>query len=97
MNCKTAERRMIMWEQSVEVLNPVEALKKAQENPAKDTNVLTNADRIRAMSDEELAKWLNECGCVCETCSDSANCVDPYNRQKCINGVLNWGKQPAEE
>jgi len=59
--------------------------------------IKTNADRIRAMSDEELAKWLNQCGCVCETCSDSANCVDPYNRQKCINGVLNWLKQPAEE
>ena len=27
---------------------------------AKDTNVLTNADRIRAMSDEELANFLDE-------------------------------------
>ena len=26
---------------------------------AQDTNVLTNADRIRAMSDEELADWIS--------------------------------------
>ena len=28
--------------------------------PAKDTNVLTNADRIRSMSDEELAESLED-------------------------------------
>ena len=41
----------------------------------------TNADRIRAMSDEELAKWLEyEGGGVCaEVC-----------------GWMNWLQQPAE-
>lgn len=56
----------------------------------------TNADRIRAMTDEELAHWLNSCGCICETCSHSANCVDPYNLSRCVGGVLEWLKQPAE-
>lgn len=43
---------------------------------------LTNADRIRAMSDEELAKWLEyEGGGACaEVC-----------------GWLNWLQSPAEE
>ena len=42
----------------------------------------TNADRIRAMSDEELARWLEyEGGGACaEMC-----------------GWLNWLQQPAEE
>ena len=43
---------------------------------------MTNADRIRAMSDEELAKWLEyEGGGACaEVC-----------------GWLNWLQKPAEE
>ena len=43
---------------------------------------MTNADRIRAMSDEELAKWLEyEGGGACaEVC-----------------GWLEWLQQPAEE
>ena len=43
---------------------------------------MTNADRIRAMSDEELAKWLEyEGGGACaEVC-----------------GWLNWLQSPAEE
>lgn len=43
---------------------------------------MTNADRIRAMTDEEMAKWLEyEGGGACaEVC-----------------GWLNWLQQPAEE
>ena len=43
---------------------------------------MTNADRIRAMSDEELARWLEyEGGGACaEMC-----------------GWMNWLQQPAEE
>lgn len=61
-----------------------------------DKKPQTNADRIRAMSDEELAKWLNSSGCICESCSHSAECVDPYNLSRCVCGVLEWLKQPAE-
>ena len=56
----------------------------------------TNADRIRSRTDEELAKWLNSSGCICESCSHSAECVDPYNLSRCVCGVLEWLKQPAE-
>ena len=57
----------------------------------------TNADRIRAMSDEELAVWL--CGLFsvltcythcpgCDLCNDSA---------EESNGLKKWLQQPAEE
>ena len=50
--------------------------------PDRNPDIITNADRIRAMSDEELAKWLEyEGGGACaEVC-----------------GWLNWLQSPAEE
>ena len=45
--------------------------------------VLTNADRIRAMSDEELAEWLNYYA------------HDGYINPPC--GWFEWLKQPEEE
>ena len=59
---------------------------------------LTNADRIRAMSDEELMRFLfNEVSnnTICSFCV-------PTMRTKCKcdghckNGILEWLKQPAE-
>lgn len=77
-----AERRMNMWERSVEILNPVEALKKV----GKDAKVLTNGDRIRDMSDEELADVV-----VCPHISNWELCIDD-----CKKCRLDWLKQPAE-
>lgn len=51
---------------------------------------MTNADRIRAMSDEELAKFLDDCnshGCVCP----ARDC-----RATCHECIVDWLKQPAE-
>lgn len=52
---------------------------------------MTNADRIRAMSDEELAKVPAKFGYSCvfpqKACSESDTC------EKCL---LDWLKQPAE-
>ena len=66
----------------------------------KDTNVLTKADRIRAMSDEELAILLADeiphgdcygCELECETFEgDKFNCP-------CRNAFYRWLKQPAED
>lgn len=47
-----------------------------------DTDPKTNADRIRAMSDEELAKWLEYEG--------GGACAE-------VLGWLEWLRQPAEE
>jgi hypothetical protein len=57
---------------------------------AKDTDVLTNADRIRAMSDEELAEFLRWDVCV-KIKGDNRMCSG-----WCDECVLEWLKQPAE-
>lgn len=52
----------------------------------------TNADRIRSMSDDELAKMLWEMGRKYR-----AVCADPvvdYNEHR--DGLIAWLKQPAE-
>lgn len=49
----------------------------------------TNADRIRAMTDEELAKWIN----------DSPMCLFPEKEctdEECTPCILRWLQQPAE-
>ena len=51
----------------------------------------TNADRIRAMSDEELASILGD-KCICP---DTGNCTRHYG--DCIACWLEWLQQPAEE
>ena len=55
----------------------------------------TNADRIRAMSDEELARFLSD-PCCCEVDSE----IDGYREcgnELCIQHLLKWLKQPAED
>ena len=64
---------------------------------AKDTDVLTNADRIRAMSDEELMQFLfNEVSnnTICSFCVPTmrTKCKCDWH---CKNGILEWLKQPA--
>jgi hypothetical protein len=53
---------------------------------------MTNADRIRAMSDEELAKNL-----VYEMCIYCYEHRTEKCYQKCADNMLKWLKQPAEE
>ena len=51
--------------------------------------VATNADRIRAMSDEELADWLCSIS-SCHTC----DAVDQCGRG--TNGWISWLRSPAD-
>ena len=59
--------------------------------------VVTNADKIRAMSDEELAEWL--CQTLdCDFCK--AHMQNMPTHSCCENhesGILKWLQQPAEE
>ena len=60
-------------------------------------NPMTNADRIRAMRDEELALWLCDLfsADTCYThCPGYDFCYDPYGKS---NGLKKWLQQPAEE
>lgn len=62
----------------------------------------TNADRIRAMSDEELAEYVYY-GLDAEFCSNAPECIklldadDGIPEEKCKACALNWLKQSAEE
>lgn len=52
---------------------------------------MTNADRIRSMTDEELAKIIGD-KCICPPTSECANfCGD------CVACWLEWLQQPAEK
>ena len=55
----------------------------------------TNADRIRAMSDEELAEFLAP-SFTCYACPSRALC-DKSDGKDCNQGFLEWLKQPYEE
>lgn len=50
---------------------------------------MANADRIRAMSDEELVNWL-----VCPYDIDPDLCI---GRGTCYDCTLQWLRQPAKE
>ena len=61
---------------------------------------ISNADRIRAMSDEELAKWMLD---WVECDNDGYMCAaNRYKNSKrcdghCIKNRLDWLRQPATE
>jgi hypothetical protein len=70
------------------------------ENPFKQK---TNADRIRAMSDEELAEFLvvaNPTNCIECAFSCGWRCQpdrqDYSDTEKCVEGKKRWLKQPVE-
>ena len=62
---------------------------------------ITNADRIRAMSDDELTVFIDDLTCHC------IDCLEECARRKCPiykegiycspEDIMNWLQQPAEE
>lgn len=58
-----------------------------------ESKLKTNADRIRNMSDEELAEWINKKN-MCEQCvyTPGGLCM----KNPCINGILEWLQSEAE-
>jgi Lar family restriction alleviation protein len=70
-----------------------EAIAAWNSRTGKDINVATNADRIRSMSDEELAEFLRnirDCGDYEELKFMGGVCMDYVS-------VIEWLKQPAKE
>lgn len=58
-----------------------------------ENKVMTNADRIRAMNDDELCKFLGECK-FCDICvegCDSCTC-----NGDCDKRLLDWLQSPEE-
>ena len=58
---------------------------------------LTNADRIRAMTDEELANLINsEFYSQCEWCNGD-NPIEVCMSGDCIACIVEWLRQPVKE
>ena len=55
---------------------------------------MTNADRIRAMNDKELAELLLD-GCRGSTCSDQSH--SDYGAVDCFKCRMDWLKQPVKD
>lgn len=56
----------------------------------------TNADRIRAMSDEDMARWIDWLFGRCEWCDTDKIATDDCNDVECVPCILKWLKQPFE-
>ena len=72
-----------------------------QKNPPIQRKPFTNADRIRAMTDEELADWMTTY-IFCTECmffnDDTYTCNYEYRYRKGCNGaMLDWLKKEVDD
>lgn len=64
---------------------------------------MTNADKIRAMSDEELADAMcrnpifNVCDAVCKRDCKAVSASNDMREAVCKRAILDWLQQPAKE
>lgn len=57
---------------------------------------ISNADRIRAMSDEELAEWLAYPVCAYAGCEKNCPAIQGNEGMNCNANVLEWLQQPVK-
>lgn len=59
----------------------------------------TNADRIRAMNDMEMARWLIYAICKYVKCGDNCPAMSKTGpgEDVCMDNILHWLAQPAKE
>lgn len=67
-----------------------------------ENKIVTNADRIRAMSDEELAKWLVEKTVYQESAFSHPSYLNfltgsDDTKESAIKGTVKWLKQPVKD
>ena len=70
------------------------AIAALREQEGKDTNAPTNADRIRAMSDEELNELFHE---IYNAGAEDAVAYEWGQRTNSFEWTMEWLQQPAEE
>lgn len=56
----------------------------------------TNADRIRAMTDEELAVWIAETSHCSDWCILNEKCKSKLDNEACPNVWLEWLREESE-
>ena len=70
----------------------------AEFNRAVENKPMTNADRIRAMSDEELATFISEIADECERNTECNQHCYGCDIEYCVReSCLKWLQQPAED
>ena len=75
-------------------LDRLKELVEADRNhPLKEQKTQTNADKIRSMTDEELADFLDKC----EGKGYQDSSITPINEDGYHMDMLDWLKQPAKE
>ena len=89
MKCKQCKYVKVCMAQA-DMLGQVFDVNYDGEHGCTDFTPFTNADRIRAMSDEELAVFLTDC-------STGGGWITEVGRKICHEKNLEWLKQPAEE
>ncbi len=57
----------------------------------------SNADRIRAMTDEKLAVWIAETSNCSDWCILNEQCKTKQDYECCVNVWLNWLKGEAKD
>ena len=96
------------WDEREDGLSYYEALDMAisalrQQETVTDSHQLTNADRIRAMSDEAIAEYVcrNSINTLCDIiCGGECNAIATLKKSgdwACKEIVMKWLQQPAEE
>jgi Lar family restriction alleviation protein len=63
------------------------------ETPKDSRNIVTNADRIRSMTDEELAVWLVDANMCERVCAEEDYC----GCDVCVKRVIDWLERPVKE
>ena len=71
-------------------------------NDIERTEPMTNADRIRAMTDEEMAEWLVQKTVYQESAWSEPSYLNfltsrDDTKENAIKGTVEWLKQPAKE
>lgn len=103
-NCETCKHDRLKTSICDECYNTSDAPTKWE--PAGHYKPDTNADRIRAMSDEELANYLLQFGDLedrikfCQNlpeCDALLNTEEGIPEEKCVGCLLKWLRKPVEE
>jgi Lar family restriction alleviation protein len=76
------------------------------ETPKDSRNIVTNADRIRGMSDEELAEFIDNiatttikgvyCHSLGKNGTEKRGCYSQDYREDCVECALDWLQKPVE-
>ena len=103
-NCKTCKHNngMAVVAKGEEPCFSCLTSKEEYPNYELDAPRVTNADRIRAMSDYELAEWLADILNHCDAKPPTADCLESCPLYKCCNdqpsdNIEDWLKSPAED